>query len=145
MVQSPKKMFVLGLMAGMAAIVVSMRAAAGTESQPAEKMLQPQVLNHTGIYALRKIDPNLTGTGVKIAVISRSITYIDDEPQNDYRPSIEHNCFKGKEFGFHDQYKPLPALSPHSTAICSILFGEDPDAFIPELGQFYYQGAAPQA
>jgi len=44
-----------------------------------------------------------------------------------------------------NQDKPLPAISPHSTAICSILFGDDPDASNPELGQFYYQGVVPQA
>jgi hypothetical protein len=49
------------------------------------------------------------------------------------------------EFGFHNQDKPLPAISPHSTAICSILFGDDPDASNPELGKFYYQGVVPQA
>lgn len=146
MVQSPKKMFVLGLMACVAAMVISMRAVAQGEIQPAEKMLQPRALNHTGIYSLRNIDPNLTGTGVKFAVICRSITYINnDEPQNDYRPNVGHNCFKGKTFSFHDESIPSPAISPHSTSICSILFGEDPDASHPELGQFYYQGAAPQA
>jgi len=145
MVQSPKKMFVLGLMACVAAMLVSVRTVARAESRPTEKMLQPQALNHTGIYALRQIDPNLTGTGVKFAVISRSITYANDEPQNDYRPSIEHNCFKGGEFGFHDQGEPPPDISPHSTAICSILLGEDLSASDFQLGQFYYQGTAPQA
>ncbi|MGD2094422.1 MAG: S8 family serine peptidase, partial [Phycisphaerales bacterium] len=32
-----------------------------------------------------------------------------------------------------------------STAICSILFGEDPNAFYPDTGNFYYQGVAPKA
>ncbi len=107
--------------------------------------LQPQGLNHAGIYALRQIAPGLTGASVKFAVISRSFTYIDGEPQNDYRPSIGHDCFKGKQLGFHDQAELLPGISPHSTAICSILLGEDPDAFNPHLGEFYYQGTAPEA
>jgi len=145
MLQSPKKMFVLGLMACVASVAAPLRAVAAAENQPTEIILQPKMLNHIGIYALRNIEPNLTGAGVKFAVISRSITYINEEPQNDYRPSIEHNCFKRKEFGFHEEYEPPPTISPHSTAICSILFGEDPDASHPELGQFYYQGAAPQA
>ena len=145
MVQRPKKMFVLALLVCMAVTVVSMRAVARAESQPAEEMLQPRALNHTGIYALRQTDPNLTGSGVKFAIVSRSITYANDEPQNDYRPSIEHNCFKGREFGFHDQDELPPAISPHSTAICSILLGEDLSASDSQLGQFYYQGTAPQA
>jgi len=145
MKQSPKIMFVLVLIACSAAMLIPVRTVAGDESRSAGDVLQPKALNHAGIYALRDIEPSLTGAGVKFAVVSRSITYIDDEPQNDYRPVIEHNCFKGSQFGFHDQAAPQPAISPHSTAICSILFGEDPDAYNPELGQFYYQGAAPQA
>jgi len=112
---------------------------------PTDKMLQPQGLNHAGIYALRQIDPNLTGAGVKFAVISRSLTYIDGEPQNDYRPNINHNCFKTTQFGFYNEPQLLPGISPHSTAICSILLGEDAYAFNANLGQFYYQGTAPAA
>ena len=145
MVQSPKKMLVLALMACVALMVVGMRTAAGADSQPTGTMLQPKTLNHAGIYALRQIDPNLTGTGVKFAIVSRSITYANDEPQNDYRPNIEHNCFNGKELAFHDQGEPLPGISSHSTAICSILLGEDSSAANSQLGHFYYQGAAPQA
>ncbi|NIP55146.1 MAG: S8 family serine peptidase [Phycisphaerae bacterium] len=141
MMQSPKILFFLGLLTSVASITAPVRADVAKE----ETKLQPQALHRTGIYALRDIDPNLTGRGVTLAVISRSITYIDDEPQNDYRPSIGHNCFKGMKWGFHNQDKPLPAISPHSTAICSILFGYDPDASHPELGKFYYQGAVPQA
>ncbi len=122
---------------------------AGTTARAQEpqnaRTLQPQGLEHAGIYALRQIEPNLTGDGVKFAVICRSITYIDDEPQNDYRPDIEHDCFKASELRFFDQSQPPAGISPHSTAICSILFGEDPDAFNPQIGQFYYQGITPQA
>ncbi|KPL24235.1 MAG: hypothetical protein AMJ75_04205 [Phycisphaerae bacterium SM1_79] len=145
MLQSPKKLFVLGLMGWVTSVLVPVWTVAEAESLPPETIFQPKALNHTGIYALREIDENLTGSGVKFAVISRSITYIDDEPQNDYRPSFGHNCFKGKSFSFHDQVIPLPAASPHSTSICSILFGEDPDASSPELGPFYYQAVVPQA
>ncbi|GAI04430.1 unnamed protein product, partial [marine sediment metagenome] len=61
------------------------------------------------------------------------------------RPSTEHNCLAEKQFSFNDQAELLAGISPHSTAICSILFGKDPNAFNPQLGQFYYQGAAPEA
>jgi hypothetical protein len=65
--------------------------------------LQPQGLNYAGLYQLRQLDPNLTGAGVKFALVSRSITYIDGEPQNDYRPASDHNCFKDTQYVFHDQ------------------------------------------
>ena len=145
MVESAKKTLVLGLMACVAAMLAPMSTIARAESQPIEKILQPQALNHAGIYELRQTDPNLTGSGVTFAVVCRSITYIDGEPQNDYRPSTKHNCLKGEQLSFHDQAELPASISPHSTAICSILLGEDPNASNPQLGQFYYQGTAPKA
>ncbi len=136
-----EKIFGLCLFAG---IAVMLAAGSATAAQGNET-LQPQGLNFSGIYAIRQLDPNLTGTGIKFAVICRSNTYIDGEPQNDYQPSIEHICFKNKQLHFNNQDEPPADTSPHSTAICSILLGEDPDAFNPQLGQFHYQGAAPQA
>jgi hypothetical protein len=117
----------------------------GAEDPQGDKILQPQGLKHTGVYALRQMEPDLTGAGVKFTVICRSFTYIDDEPQNDYRPNIWHNSFENSRFSFHDQATLPTGISPHSTAICSILLGEDPNAFHPDIGQFYFQGAAPQA
>jgi hypothetical protein len=111
----------------------------------AQSALQPQALTHAGIHPLRQIDPNLTGSGAKIATLSRSMTYTENEPQNDYRPSTAHNCFDTKGITFHDQAEVTPGISAHCTAVCSILLGEDPDGFDPRLGQFYYQGAAPGA
>jgi hypothetical protein len=110
-----------------------------------DEPLQPQGLNVSGIFALRQIDPNLTGAGVKFAVICRSNTYIDGVPQNDYRAAVEHNCFKNKQLNFNNQIEPAAGVSPHSTAVCSILLGEDPNASNPQLGKFRYQGVAPQA
>jgi len=144
-IQATKKMLRLGLMVCSAAMLIAASTVDGAQVSQTNKVLQPQGLNHVGVYALRQMEPDLTGSGVKFAVISRSITYIDGEPQNDYRPGIGHNCFKTKQFGFHDLDEMSSGISPHSTAICSILFGEDPDAFNPQLGQFYYQGVAPQA
>jgi hypothetical protein len=129
----------------MAALFSSAGIAAGADDPQGGNTFQPQGLEQTGVYALREIDPSLTGAGVKFAVISRSYTYIDNEPQNDYRPDISHNCFEASQLAFKDQGKLPAGISSHSTAICSILFGEDPAALHPELGQFYYQGAAPRA
>jgi len=135
---------VLNLITCIAALLSAGTTAKAQEPQNA-KALQPRALEHAGIYALRRTEPNLTGEGVKFAVISRSITYIDNEPQNDYRPGIEHNCFKAGSLSFYDQGQPPAGISLHSTAICSILLGDHPNAFYPQIGQFYFQGTAPQA
>ena len=124
---------------------VTALCAGETEVQSAEKALQPEGLNYAGIYALRQGQPSLTGSGVKFAVVCRSITYVDGEPQNDYRPSTKHNCFKDKQFSFHDGGQIPAGTSPHSTAICSVLLGSDANAFNSQPVQFQYQGVAPAA
>jgi len=106
---------------------------------------QPQGLNYAGIYQLKQTDPNLTGAGVKIALVSRSITYIDGEPQNDYRPASDHNCFKDTQYIFHDQQLLAAGISAHSTAVCSILFGRDSSASDEQIGNFNYEGVVPDA
>jgi hypothetical protein len=141
-----EKIFGLCLLAAMLAAGSAVAIAAPVPSIVEEdKILQPQGLNYTGIYALRQLDPNMTGAGIKFAVICRSNTYIDGEPQNDYRPAISHICFKDKQINFNNQDNPPAGTSPHSTAVCSILLGEDPNASNPQLGRFHYQGVAPQA
>jgi len=140
-----KQTIVLSLITCMTALYGTTGSTAGAQDTQSNKTLQPQALEHAGVFPLRRIEPNLTGEGVKFAVICRSFTYIDDEPQNDYRPDVEHNCFDSSRFFLHDQGLPPAGISPHSTAICSILIGEDPNAFYPQTGQFYYQGVAPQA
>jgi len=107
--------------------------------------LQPQALEHTGTYALRKLQPDLTGSGVNIAVISRSMSYLEGMPQNDYLFSMEHDCFRGKQVSFHDSGLLPGTASPHSTAVGAILIGEDPNGLYPPAGKFHYQGAAPKA
>lgn len=145
MIRTPKRTVILSLMVCLAVLLGPVSTVARAQALETDKVLQPQGLNHAGVYALREIEPSLTGSGVKFAIVCRSITYIDEEPQNDYRPNIEHNCFRAEQFTFHDQGELPPGISAHSTAICSVLLGEDPDAFNPDLGQFYYQGAAPAA
>jgi hypothetical protein len=125
-------------------LLLSALAGIALAEQPAVQ-IQPQGLNYAGLYQLRQLDPNLTGAGVKFAVICRSITYTEGNPQNDYRPDGNHNCLKNTRFAFHD-LQHLPAgVSSHSTAVCSILFGRDPNAYNEQLGRFYYEGAAPDA
>jgi len=127
------------------AFVSLLSTAASAAQQRSAETLQPQALNYTGLYRLRQLDPNLTGSGIKLAVISRSITYTDGRPQNDYRPFLGHHCFADAQFTFHDHNFVVPGISPHSTAICSILSGRDDNAFSERLGSFRYLGAAPGA
>jgi hypothetical protein len=144
MVQNSERL-VSFLLACAAVLCIGVGTVSGGQAEETVGTLQPQGLDRAGIYGLRQIDPGLTGAGVRFGVLSRSFTYKDFEPQNDYRPSIGHHCFVGKQFGFHDEAKLKAGVSPHTTAICSILLGEDANAFNPELGKFYYQGAVPAA
>lgn len=108
--------------------------------------LQPQGLNWAGIYALREFDPGLTGAGVRFGVVCRSYTHNGDgEPQNDYRPNVTHGCFQNARLRFCDDGSVEARVSPHSTAICSMLFGEDPVGTASYLDPFSYQGAVPAA
>jgi hypothetical protein len=107
--------------------------------------LQPQALNWAGVYSLRQADPNLTGTGVRVGVICRSLTYLNGNPQNDYQPNMQHDCFRGAQIQLHDSSTPAPRESPHSTAVCSILFGADPQGTTSHLDPFLYQGVVPAA
>jgi len=106
---------------------------------------QPQALNWAGVYALRQIDPNLTGAGVRMGVLCRSLTYVNGNPQNDYQPNVKHACLRNSQLQFHDSRMPMPGESPHSTAVCSILFGNDPAGVTPYLDPFLYQGVVPAA
>jgi hypothetical protein len=145
MIYAPKRTFLLSLITCIAAIYSAADSTALAQETQNNTILQPQGLEHAGIYPLQRIEPNLTGEGIKFAVICRSITYIDNEPQNDYRPYVEHNCFNSGRIFLHDSGQLPVGISPHSTAICSILLGEDPNAFYPQIGQFYYQGITPKA
>ncbi len=106
--------------------------------------VEPQALDMVGIYEVKSLEPNLVGEGVNVGVICRSLTYVNGEPQNDYRPRVIHNCFGRKKIRFFDEGKSAAGISPHSTAICSILFGEDGDGYDKQLGQFRYEGILPR-
>jgi len=135
----------LSLIGCLAVVFCAAGAASGADDLPTGLTVQPQSLKHAGIYDVREIDPDLTGAGVKFAVVCRSFSYIGDKLQNDYRPAVDHACFENARFSFFDNAELPGRASPHATAVCSILFGEDPTAFHPEMGQFYYEGATPQA
>ncbi len=106
--------------------------------------LQPAALESAGTYHLRRIEPGLTGEGVTIAAVCRSLTYVAGKPQDDYRPNVEHACFGNRDIHFADGLDVSGAVSFHSTAIGGILVGNDSRGFHPEAGSFHYEGAAPQ-
>lgn len=135
----------MGLIVFLIMLSDSVCTVAKAQNLQVDKILQPRGLEYSGIYNLRRIEPTLTGEGVKFGVICRSFTYVEDEPQNDYRPAIEHDCLRDTNFSFYDRGELQAGYSPHSTAVCSILFGEDPNAYHPLLGRFHYQGTSPQA
>jgi hypothetical protein len=107
--------------------------------------VQPQGLNRSGIYILRQLDPNLTGENVRMGVICRSNTYLNGRPQNDYRPNVDHVCFRNAKLHFYDTGDPQAGVSSHETAICSILFGQDSSGAAPDVSPFRYEGALPEA
>ncbi len=111
-----------------------------TEQTP----FQPAALNYTGTYQLREANPELTGKGVTIASVCRSLTYIEGQPQDDYQLNMQHKCFSGRDVNFADGLDSDIGLSEHSTAIGAILVGRDPTAYHPEAGRFNDEGAAPK-
>jgi hypothetical protein len=139
MLYSVRKTLLSGLLCW--GLAVSLAA----EDDSALTEIQPLALDYAGIYSLRQADPNLTGDGISLAMVCRSLTYIDDKPLNDYRPDFAHNSLLDTPVTFHDSGDPAPAVSTHATAIASILFGRDPNAANDQLGNFNYQGVIPDA
>ncbi len=127
----------------LAVLCVLAASSAFAQTEPAV-LLQPAALDTTGTYSLRRIEPALTGKGVTIAAVCRSLTYIDGKPQGDYRLNIDHACFGSRDIHFADTLHNA-GVSFHSTAIGGILVGNDPAGFHPDTGEFYYEGAAPEA
>ncbi|MDD5134837.1 MAG: S8 family serine peptidase [Phycisphaerae bacterium] len=107
--------------------------------------IEPAALDVAGVYKVGDIDPNLTGKGVNIGLVCRSDTYNGLDPRNDYRPDISHDCFKDMEIKFYDDKPEQAGVSPHSTAIASILAGLDANAVSSEFGGFSYEGVCPDA
>lgn len=100
-------------------------------------IVQPEGFDSIGINLLRQHEPNLTGQDTTIALVCRSITYLDGQPQNDYMPDLAHNCFAESNLDLYDDTEIPADISEHSTAICSILFGKDS---VQLTEPFEYQG-----
>ncbi len=102
--------------------------------------VQPEGFDSIGINLLRQQEPNLTGQDTTVALVCRSITYIDGRPQNDYKPDLAHNCFANTNFTLYNDTELPASISEHSTAICSLLFGKDSDISEQSSENFSYRG-----
>lgn len=107
--------------------------------------IQPQAAGFVGLWQLRQIEPGLDGDGIRIGVLARSKTYQDGRPQNDYKPNINHPSLANARLAFFDNERPSPGICGHSTAVCSILVGQDKAGWLPGLGRFVYEGMVPRA
>ncbi len=107
--------------------------------------MQPQALKAAGIYDLYVQDPNLTGQGVRVGVIARSVSYEGDLALNDYQPNTPHQVFSTTHFSLLDDGTTEPNVSYHASAVCSILFGQDNVVDSEQWGLFQYRGAVPEA
>jgi len=141
MAENRVKITSLSVFVCLSILIIPKGTFASTQMSP----IHPQCFRNAAINTLKQTAPDLTGAGVDITVICRSISYTDGFPQNDYRPDVTHRCFSGKQFNFEDYNGTTAGISPHSTAICSILFGTDNNAVDPTLGEFSYAGVVPAA
>ena len=112
-----------------------------------DKPLEPAGFAASGVSELKAMQPQLDGSGVKIGVISRSLTYLNGIPQSDYLCDVKQPCLTDANLSFYD-VKGLgrqAGMSGHNTKVCSILFGLDPNAYSRQIGDFNYAGAVPEA
>jgi hypothetical protein len=107
--------------------------------------LEPAALEYARIRQLADDDPNLTGRGVLIAAVCRSMTYINDKAQNDYRINTNHNSLYRSDVAFADGTDGRFGISSHATAVAGILIGRDDNAQTPASGPFEYRGVCPEA
>lgn len=107
--------------------------------------LQPAALKSIGLREVMELDPNLTGFGVHIAAVCRSMTYENGVSQGDYRFSTDHSALLGANVIFEDGSVGNNGVSSHATAIGGLLLGFDSYGFNPDDGSFMYRGACPDA
>lgn len=103
--------------------------------------LQPKALSYTKTHQLQQTQA-LDGTSATITSVCRSMTYVNDKPQNDYLWNTAHNAFTTADITLSNG---LGDVSTHATSIGGILIGNDKTATHPDYGDFHYLGAAPAA
>jgi hypothetical protein len=107
--------------------------------------VQPAALDYTNIRALSATDPNLTGNGILIGTICPSESYVNGRAQNDYRFNMNHQSLSDADVYFLDGTDGRYGISSHATSVAGILLGFDPAASYPDIGNFQYRGACPDA
>jgi len=112
---------------------------------PVQPPFQPAALGSIGLRQLTTSDPNLDGSGIRIAAIGRSMTYKDGLPQGDYRCNMRHQALLKADVLFEDNSDGLTGISAHETAIAGLLVGQDTLGYHPQLGHFIYKGVCPEA
>lgn len=122
----------------------SFSAFASEESLP-KSSLQPASLAYCGVRDLQENEPNLTGSGVAIAAVCRSMMYVNGLPQDDYRFNMAHASLRGGRVFFEDGSDGFYGLSPHETAVGGLLIGLDFQGNHPLTGPFVYKGVCPEA
>ncbi|MEN6306855.1 MAG: S8 family serine peptidase, partial [Anaerohalosphaeraceae bacterium] len=115
-------------------------AVATTQTSP-----EPASLDSIGLRELVAAYPNLTGYGIRIAAIGRSMTYKDGLPVGDFRCNMRHQALFGANMLFEDNSDGFTGISAHETAIAGLLVGNDAFGYHPQLGNFVYLGACPDA
>lgn len=111
----------------------------------ADTPLEPAALDYTHTRRLSQQDPNLTGKGILITAVCRSMTYINNKAQNDYRFNMNHNSLYRADVAFADGTDGRFGTSSHATAVAGILVGQDDNAQFDSVGPFQYRGACPGA
>ena len=99
----------------------------------ADMPLEPAALDYTHTRALSVMDPNLTGRDILIAAICRSMTYINNRPQNDYRFNMNHDSLYHADVAFADGTDGRLGISSHATAVAGVLIGQDNEAHLPSI------------
>jgi hypothetical protein len=107
--------------------------------------VEPAALDAIGLRDVVAEDPSLTGQGIRIAAVCRSMTYQNGVALNDYRFGTEHTAFFGADVLFEDGQKQQAGVSSHATAIGGILLGLDQEGFNSQTGSFNYMGTCPGA
>jgi hypothetical protein len=107
--------------------------------------LQPRSLDVVGVFALRELDPELTGANVNYAVVAQCVTDDYQSETIDYQPNRGHAAFARADLAMMDDQRLPTDISYHATVVCSLLYGDDVDASNVDFGRFHFQGVVPQA
>ena len=132
-------------MIGVLSVVLAGATGAVYAADALSGSMEPAALNAAGIRTLQQTDPNLNGSGIVIAAVCRSMTYLDGRPQNDYRFNMRHHSLINADVLFEDRSDGGHGISPHATAIAGVLIGLDPQSAFPDGTPFGYQGVSPYA